>query len=139
MRRFVPAVLVAAIACACLAIPASASFDHHFSVVAKHDRFHQDSDGIRFQSDLFATWNHHNQVGHNRGKCRDAGDGFRCKVKFHFNGEVGGRGDIRAHGDGSGDHRLVVVGGSGDFNGVAGKALVHWNRHPIKLDIDLNR
>ena len=45
---------------------------------------------------------------------------------IRLNGEVGGRGEIKVVGDvGSGDNRVNVVGGTQQFNGVAGKVIVH--------------
>ena len=41
---------------------------------------------------------------------------------MHLNGEIGGSGDIKYRGNiAPDDFRINVTGGSGDFNGVAGK------------------
>ena len=47
---------------------------------------------------------------------------LKCRGKIHLNGEIGGAGTIRYRGNVRPHHeRLNVTGGSGDFNGVAGK------------------
>jgi hypothetical protein len=47
---------------------------------------------------------------------------LRCRGAFHLNGEIGGFGDIKYRGDlRRRDRRFNVVGGSRDFQGVAGK------------------
>ena len=53
---------------------------------------------------------------------------------YHLNGEIGGFGDINVRGNlRRGDNRLNVVGGSGDFNGVAGKEVFRYlNRSGTK-------
>jgi hypothetical protein len=55
---------------------------------------------------------------------------------MHLNGKFAGGGDIRARGDISHrDNKLNVIGGTGDFNGVGGKMLVH----PRHWHFDLKR
>ena len=58
-----------------------------------------------------------------------------------LNGENGGNGHIRVSGDFQRhDNRLNVVGGDGDFEGVAGKMLFHSvNRSTDRLHFDLTR
>ena len=127
MRKFVLAAVIATLGVAMFAIPASASFDRHFSVIER-----QLSGGpvgehaFRFKSELLQPHNRDNRVGRDHGKCREAPHRkLRCRAVVHLNGEIGGFGDIRVRGDiGRGDNRLNVVGGTGDFNGVAGKVLL---------------
>jgi hypothetical protein len=139
MRRIVPAGLVAAIAVAALAIPASASFDHHFSVIERQTSSDRSGDTFSFKGKLFATFNRHDRVGRDRGECTQGARKVRCAARAHLNGEVGGFGDIKVKGNlGRHDDRLNVVGGSGDFNGVAGKVLVHDLGHnKSRLHFDL--
>ena len=66
--------------------------------------------------------NHHDKVGSLRGPCREKSGHFKCHGVVHLNGEIGGVGDIKIRGDlDPGSDRLVVIGGSRQFNGVAGK------------------
>ena len=143
MRKFVVTAVIATLGVALLAIPASASFDHHFSVIAK-----QVSGGpvgqhaFRFKDRLFQVHNRDNRVGRDKGKCREGSHRkLRCHAVVHLNGEIGGFGDIRVSGNiGRGDNRVNVVGGTGDFNGVAGKMLLHsLSRDTDKLHFDLVR
>ena len=143
MRKFVLAGVLATLGVAMLAIPASASFDRHFSVIGK-----QVSGGpvgenaFRFKDKLLQPHNRGNRVGRDEGICRAASQrAIRCHAVVHLNGEIGGFGDIRVRGNiGRGDNRLNVVGGTGDFNGVAGKVLLHnVSRRADKLHFDLVR
>jgi hypothetical protein len=125
MRKFLLAAFVAAIGTALLALPASASFDHHFSVIAITKSGKKTADGFKFREKIVATFNHHNQVGHDRAECTTGSGATKCKGIINLNGEVGGEGRMRVNGNfGPGDHKLNVVGGTNDFNGVAGKMLV---------------
>ena len=143
MRKFVLAGVIATLGVAMLAIPASASFDRHFSVIGK-----QVSGGpvgenaFRFKDKLLQPHNRANRVGRLKGICRAASQrAIRCHADVHLNGEIGGFGDIRVRGNiGRGDNRFNVVGGTGDFNGVAGKMLLH-NLSPRadRLHFDLVR
>ncbi len=143
MRKFILAGVIATLGVAMLAIPASASFDRHFSVIGK-----QVSGGpvgenaFRFKDKLLQPHNRDNRVGSGEGICRQASQrAVRCHAVVHLNGEIGGFGDIRVRGNiGRGDNRLNVVGGTGDFNGVAGKLLLHnVSRRADKLHFDLVR
>jgi hypothetical protein len=143
MRKFVLASIIATLGVAMLAIPASASFDRHFSVIGK-----QVSGGpvgenaFRFKDKLLQPHNRANRVGRLKGICRAASPrAIRCHADVHLNGEIGGFGDLRVRGNiGRGDNRFNVVGGTGDFNGVAGKMLLH-NLSPRadRLHFDLVR
>jgi hypothetical protein len=143
MRKFVLAGVIATLGVAMLAIPASASFDRHFSVIGK-----QVSGGpvgenaFRFKDKLLQPHNRSNRVGRARGICREASQrAIRCHAVLHLNGKIGGFGDIRVRGNvGRGDNRFNVVGGTGDFNGVAGKMLLHnLGRRADRLHFDLVR
>ncbi len=143
MRKFVLAGVIATLGVAMFAIPASASFDRHFSVIGK-----QVSGGpvgenaFRFKDKLLQPHNRGNRVGRDEGICRAASQrAIRCHAVVHLNGEIGGFGDLRVRGNlGRGDNRLNVVGGSGDFNGVGGKVLLHnVSRRADKLHFDLVR
>ena len=143
MRKFVLAGVIATLGVAMLAIPASASFDRHFSVIGK-----QVSGGpvgenaFRFKDKLLQPHNRDNRVGRLEGICREAPHRkLRCRAVVHLNGEIGGFGDLRVRGNiGRRDNRLNVVGGTGDFNGVGGKVLLHnVSRRADKLHFDLVR
>jgi hypothetical protein len=132
MRKLVT---VAALGLALVAIPASASFDRHAAAPLPFDPhfrvfekavFHETPDGFRFKGKLFDRHNHDDRVGRDRGRAKIGGHVGHVHGVFHLNGEVGGRGDLKYRGDiESGDNRLVIVGGSGDFNGVSGKIVFH--------------
>ena len=125
MRNLIAAVTLAALGLALLPIQASASFDHHFTVFERESFNHNPNDTFRFRGKVFDPRNRHDRVGRDRGHCTiRPHNELRCRGTFHLNGEIGGFGDIKYGGDfGPGDTRLNVVGGSGDFTGVAGKQL----------------
>jgi hypothetical protein len=124
VRKLIGAATVAALGLALLPIQASASFDHHFTVFEK-ESFHPLPNGneFRIRGKLSDPRNHHDRVGRDRALCEIHRQEFlQCRGTFHLNGEIGGFGDIKYRGDfGPGDIRLNVVGGSGGFDGVAGK------------------
>jgi hypothetical protein len=140
MRKLIVAAALAALGVGLLAIPASASFDHHFRVIEKAS-FHPTTNGYRFKGKLFQSRNRDNRVGRDRGRCKLSHDAGRCHGIVHLNGEIGGFGDIAFRGNiRDDDNRLNVVGGSGDFNGVAGKILLkNVNRRTTILHFDLVR
>jgi hypothetical protein len=139
MRKLVAAATLAALGLALLAIPASASFDHHFTVFEKA-RFNPNPSetAFRIRGKLFDPRNRHDRVGRDRAHCTVRPHALRCRGTFHLNGEIGGFGDIKYRGDFErGDRRFNVVGGSGDFQGVAGKMVFRdLNRRGTK---SLNR
>jgi hypothetical protein len=102
----------------------------------KKDRFHElpSEKAFRFKGKLFDPRNRHDRVGRDHGLCKIRHKALRCRGTTHFNGEIGGFGDIKVRGDlEAHDNRLNVVGGSGDFNGVAGKLLFRYlNRSGTK-------
>jgi hypothetical protein len=124
MRKFMTAVTLAALGTALLPIPASASFDHHFTVLEKAVfNPNPNETAFRFRGKLFDRRNRSDRVGRDRGHCSvRPHETLQCRGTFHLNGEIGGFGDIKYRGNlRPRDNRLNVVGGSGDFNGVAGK------------------
>ena len=127
MRKFIVAATLAALGVALFAVPASASFDRHFRVYEKAV-FHETANGFRFKGKLFDPGNRHNRVGRDRGrvKIEDHPPVGHVRGVIRLNGEIGGRGKIKYRGNiRRNDNRLIVVGGTGDFNGVAGKVVFH--------------
>jgi hypothetical protein len=125
MRNVIVAAVLAALGSVALAVPATASFDHHFTVLEKA-RFHVLSNQELFtiRGGLFDPLNHDNRVGSDHGRCKiRPHEVLMCRGIMHLNGEIGGgSGDIKYRGNvRPDDSRLNVTGGSGDFNGVAGK------------------
>jgi hypothetical protein len=136
MRKLVVVATLAALGLALLAIPASASFDHHFRVFEKAS-FNPtpNEQAFRFKGKLFDPGNRHDRVGRDHGLCKvRPHNALKCRGTYHLNGEIGGLGDIKVRGNlRRGDNRLNVVGGSGDFNGVAGKVVIrNLNRRGTK-------
>jgi hypothetical protein len=127
VRKFTVAATLAALGLALFAIPASASFDHHFSVFEKLS-FKELPNGhaFRYRGKVSDPRNRDDRVGRDGGVCQFQGEVLRCKGTFHLNGEIGGFGGIKYRGDlRPGDWRLNVVGGSGGFEGVAGKIVIN--------------
>jgi hypothetical protein len=128
---------------AALATPASASFDHHFSVLSKSTSQSRNGNVSRFRDKLLDPRNRDNRVGSDRGRCefRQRAQKLVCRAVVRLNGEIGGNGHIRIRGDlEPHDNRLNVVGGDGDFDGAAGKVLLHdVNRRVDRLHFDLVR
>jgi hypothetical protein len=124
MRRFILLAVVAALGVALLTTSASA-FDHHFTVLEKQKSGHQVGQNVfRFKNKLLDPHNRHNKVGRTRVKCRlnPQKRKVKCHAVVHLNGEIGGLGNIRVRGDlDPGPDHLVVLGGSRQFAGVAGK------------------
>src|SRR4051794_9881072 len=125
MRSVILAAAVAVLGSALLAGPATASFDSHFTVFEKA-RFHlfQNQEIFTIRGGLYDPRNHGDRVGSDHARCKvRPHETLRCRGVIHLNGEIGGgSGDIKYRGNVSpGDSRLNVTGGSGDFNGVAGK------------------
>jgi hypothetical protein len=136
MRRLALAAIAAALAILMLAIPASARVDHHFSVDIKGSEanFGGGQDRFHFHAPLAATFNRDNQVGNLRFHCRQPNDKLRCTGVLHLNGDVGGFGALFIRGNlGTNDDRLNITGGTGDFEGAAGKIVAPKNRLHIHL------
>ena len=137
MRKLIAAASLAAVGLALLAIPASASFDHHFTVLEKASfKPFSNETAFRFRGKLFDPRNRDDRVGRDRGVCKVRPSGtLRCRGTYHLNGEIGGFGDIKVRGNlqSGKPQRLNVIGGSGDFNGAAGKLLFEdLNRRATK-------
>ena len=142
MRKLILTGAIATLGVGLLATSASASFDHHFSVIAKQVSGHQvGQHAFVFKDKLLQPGNRSNRVGRDKGKCREGSHKIRCHVVVHLNGEIGGLGDLLLAGNfGPADQRLNVVDGTGDFNGVAGKMVLHsLSRNTDRLHFDLVR
>ena len=134
MRKLLATCVIAALGIALLAAPASASFEHRFRVFEKASfNPNPDETAFRFRGKLFDPRDRHDRVGRSRGRCTIS-ETLKCRGTYHLNGEIGGFGDIKVSGNlGSDDNRLNVVGGSDDFNGVAGKLVYRYlNQHGTK-------
>ena len=115
-------VLVAVVAAmAVIAAPAQAQ-SSHFKVVGEAIGGHPTANGFTVREALFNPANLFNRVGNLKAKCKTTGK-FRCLARFHFDGSIGGFGDLWVRGNfGGGDTTLNVVDGTGTFTGkVAGK------------------
>jgi hypothetical protein len=123
---------IAALGTAVVASPAFA-FDRHFTVLATQKSFHgAGPNHFVVKHKLFDPNNRSSKVGRDRAKCR----GFvhpprvKCHAFIRLNGKVGGIGIIRVKGDLSpGDHHVPVIGGTRQFNGVAGKLTILPTKH----------
>jgi hypothetical protein len=133
-KRFAIVIGVAALGAAVLAAPAFA-FDHHFTVVGGEGGVKQVGRHLFLNKEkLFDPDNRHDKVGRDRGLCREKPHKFKCHWRFHLNGKIGGFGEIKVKGDlDRGADHLVVIGGSDDFNGVAGKVTFHGKKSHFDL------
>ena len=143
MRKFMLVGALAALGTALLASSASA-FDHHFTVLAKTTSAHRSGNTFRFKDNLLDPNNRGVKVGRDHGRCTAKGHhgAVKCRAVAHLNGKIGGFGDIRVRGNfDRHDKRLNVVGGSGQFDGVAGKMKLHGtsNKRVDRLHFDLTR
>jgi hypothetical protein len=132
MRKFILATAIAALGAAVLASPAVA-FDHHFTVLTKLKSFHE-AGPSRFveKEKLFDPDNHSSKVGRDRFKCHAFVNPLRVKCHgfIRLNGKVGGIGLIRLKGDAQpGELHVPVIGGTRQFNGVAGKNTILPTKH----------
>ena len=142
MRKLMLVAVLAVLGAGLLANSASA-FDHHFRVFEKLSFHNPNGDAFRYRGKLFDPRNRDNRVGRDHGVCnvRRHVDSLRCRGAVHLNGEIGGFGDIKYRGNlRRDDNRLNFVGGSGDFNGAAGKLLVRnlnesGTREILKFDL----
>jgi hypothetical protein len=139
-------IVAGAIAALVVALPASASgsFDRHFTVLSKDVAGHETTNGFAFRSVLLNPANPANRIGNSHVRCRFDRQSrkSRCRGVFHFDGTIGGFGDLLIKGNfGGRDHTGAVVDGDGDFTGsVAGKIFVHnINRRTTLIDFDLTR
>ena len=143
MRKFILAAALAALGTAVFATSASA-FDHHFSVLSKEKSSHRaGNNAFVFKDKLLDPNNRSSKVGRDRGKCRVKRQGrkLKCHALIRLNGRIGGKGHIRVKGDlQRGDNHVVVLGGTRQFNGVAGKMTIHSVSRKIdRLHFDLIR
>jgi hypothetical protein len=129
MRKLVLTITTVA-AAGFLATTALAAFDPHFHVVSKTRSAHEVNGGFAFHNVLVDPRDPDNKVGYQDGVCKPNEDGTTfCRHVFHFSGEIGGHGEIRASGKLSEtDLRINVNGGNGAFEGAAGKVLQHTSR-----------
>jgi hypothetical protein len=136
MRKLTSAIVVAALAAALLATSAFA-FDTHFYVHQKYRSGHDIGQNAFVRQDkLKDPHNRTVRVGRDRWQCRAKQHPYRlkCRVLVHLNGRIGGKGDIRAKGTFfHKDKYIRVVGGTRQFNGVAGK--VFWNGIRVGFDL----
>ena len=125
-KRFAILIGVAALGAA-VAASSALAFDRHFTVLAKQKSFHEvGQNAFVLKDKLRDPNNRSSKVGRDRFKCREK---HRNKVKCHglirLNGRIGGKGHIRVKGDlQPGDNHFVVMGGTRQFNGVAGKLTI---------------
>jgi hypothetical protein len=144
MRKFILVGVLAVLGAALLATSASA-FDHHFTVLGKQKSGHRaGQNAFVFKDKLLDPHNRSDMVGRLRGKCRfnPQKRKIKCHVLVHLNGEIGGLGNLRVRGDlDRGPDHLVVLGGTRQFDGVAGKVTRHAtkNKRIDKLHFDLIR
>ena len=131
MRKCILAAALAALGAAVVASPAFA-FDRHFSVLAKVKSGHQvGPNKFRIKEKLLDPDNRRNKVGRDRITCREKPRKLKCHGVFRLNGKIGGKGHIRFRGDlGQGEKHMVVLGGSRQFDGVAGKVIAHNTTKP---------
>lgn len=134
MRKLLLCGALAAIGMMLIATAAFASFDSHFTVHGHDFKLHQVSKH-RFEWTVKLK-KRGSRVGNAAGRCHDARHHQnKCRIRYHLNGKVGGRGNIHAFGEfGPGPERFNVTGGTGDFDGVAGKiVLTHTNKSEFHL------
>ncbi len=137
-------VLVAALALALAAPAVTNAFTPHFSVISKSVEDHRtQGGGFAFKDNFFDPANPSNSIGRDRGRCKPRShDVIHCRAIAFFNGELGGEGTITVKGNlKRGDaRRLNVTGGTGDFNGAAGKAVITTlGAETDRIDFDLVR
>jgi hypothetical protein len=105
-----------------------------FTVFDKTIASHNTANGGVVFRDILAEPNDRDDlVGHLRGVGTPCGNGcFRLKIRVH----IFGAGDLKVRGKflenrpHRQNNRLIIVGGSGEFNGAAGKVTVHSLAHP---------
>lgn len=96
MRKLVATGLFATLGL--LAAPASASFEHRFTVLDKNTSFRETPDGFRNSGRLVDPREpvRREPVGHQQTKCRARpDDSAKCRGVAQLSGEVGGFGEIK--------------------------------------------
>ena len=134
MRKLLLVAAIAALGTMLIAIPASASFDSHFTV--RGHAFKLTRVGHHRLKFHVKLRKHGARVGTGHGRCHAVNRRqARCHIHYHLNGKVGGEGVIKAVGRfGKGRERFNVTGGTGDFDGVAGKVILsHDNKSRFHL------
>ena len=144
MARRLTSIGIGCAAAAAIAVPvaAGASFDHHFTVISKDLRAHEIPNGFEGHVALLNPTDRTDRVGKGKVRCTfvEGEHKAHCRVLFHFDGTIGGFGNLLVKGNVGGDDRTFqVVDGSGDFGGaVVGKALVRDPAsHVSPIDFDL--
>jgi hypothetical protein len=122
-----------------LALPASASFDRHFTVVENKTKIiNSPRAKFRDKAILVDAPTRTRRVGRLWAVCRFIVGGERCRYRFRLNGRVGSFGSITAKGTlAPHDRHIRVRTGTHDFKGVTGKVFV--SRKTKKIDFDLKR
>jgi hypothetical protein len=108
-----------------IAAPGQARSGPDFVVVGEFIQGHEENGRFFFREALFNPANLNNRVGNLKGKCVERGK-VRCLARFHFDGSIGGFGELWVRGNfGGGDSTGNVVDGTGTFTGaVTGKVNV---------------
>lgn len=136
MRKLLVAAVVAGLGVALLATSAFA-YDPHFYVHQRYRSGHDIGQNVFVRQDkLLDPHNRQNRVGRDRFQCRAKSHPYRlkCRARVHLNGRIGGKGYIRVKGVlRHKDKYLRVIGGSRQFNGVAGK--MFWNGARLQFDL----
>src|SRR6266516_6772532 len=118
MRRVFLLVSLAAVAIAAIAASASAQTATKFSVVAVNKSSQRSGHSIIVRQRLLQPGNLSNQVGHATVKITPR----HRRVRIRGVGVFRGEGSLKVRGtEGPGDNRLPIIGGTGEFNGAAGK------------------
>jgi hypothetical protein len=134
MRKLLLLGALAALGTMLISTPASASFDPHFTVRGHDFKLHRiNHHHLGFRVKLRK---HGARVGTAKGRCHEVnGRVAKCHINYRLNGKVGGHGHIHAVGRfGKGRERFDVTGGTGDFDGVAGKIILsHDNKSRFHL------
>jgi hypothetical protein len=92
--------------------------------------------GIVFRDILADPADHDDLVGHLRGVGSPCGNGcFHLKLRVHIFGAgyLKARGKFLENRPRRQNNRLIIIGGSGEFNGAAGKVIVHSLRRGSSL------
>jgi hypothetical protein len=118
MRRFFLAVALAAIAVAAMAATASAQRVTTIRVVATQTSQHRSGDNQIARGRLAIPGDLSDVVGHYQAKFTQLHRAFRIRAVATFRGQ----GTLKVKGtETRGDNRILVIGGTGHFNGAAGK------------------
>jgi hypothetical protein len=112
MRRVITLAVIAALAFAALAATAAARTESRFSLVEIAKSGHRSGNHIVLRGVLVARGDRDDVVGHDHVRISRRGN---IHALFHFpDGALKAQGNADAH-------RIIIVGGSGRWNGAAGK------------------